>query len=245
MKKDCTVWVQSCVPCQQTKVRPYTRSPYQHYPLTSEHLSEIHFDLIGPLPESEGNRYILMCVDRFTRWFTASALPSQDIQTVISAFLRDWVFTYGAPLKCVTDQAKILLSNDWQKLMRFLGTSHSESSLYHPQANAQTERFYLTMKNALKSQLDATNGAHMLPMVILALRTMYREESDASAAVMLYGMNLRWPNQFLSEFHCLERQSANCTAPPSAECGFLPIRSHTFTYKCTWIVVCSRVRHVF
>jgi len=60
MKKDCTTWVQSCVPCQQTKVRPYTKSPYQHYPLTSERLSEIHLDLIGLLLESEGNRYILM-----------------------------------------------------------------------------------------------------------------------------------------------------------------------------------------
>jgi len=92
MKKHCTTWVQSCIPCQQTKVRPYTKSPYQHYPLTSERLSEIHLDLIGPLPESEGNRYILIkCVDRYTRWFTASALPRQDVQTVISAFLRDWV----------------------------------------------------------------------------------------------------------------------------------------------------------
>ena len=33
-------------------------------------------------------------------------------------------------------------------------------------------------------------------MVILALRTLHREEFDASAAMMLYGMNLRLPNQF-------------------------------------------------
>jgi len=52
MKKDCTTWVQSCVPCHQTKVQPYAKSSYQHYPLTSERLSEIHLDLIGPLPES-------------------------------------------------------------------------------------------------------------------------------------------------------------------------------------------------
>jgi len=137
-----------------------------------------------------------MCVDRFPGWFTASALPRQDVQTVISAYLRDWVSNYGAPLKCVTDQAKIFLSNDWQELMKFLGTSHSKSSPYHPQANAQTERFNLTVKNALKSQLDAANWAHKLPMVILALRTLYREEFNASAALMLYGRNLRLPNQF-------------------------------------------------
>jgi len=70
MKKDCTMWVQSCVPFQQTKVRPYTKSPYQHYPLTSERLSEIRLDLIGPLPESVTFLCVIvtfLCVDRFTR----------------------------------------------------------------------------------------------------------------------------------------------------------------------------------
>jgi len=43
--------------------------------------------------------------------------------------------------------------------MRFLGTSHSISSPYHPQANAQTERFNLTVKTTLKPQLDAANWA--------------------------------------------------------------------------------------
>jgi len=188
------MWVQSCVTCQQTEVRPFTKSPYQHYPFTSERLSEIYLDLIEPLSESEGNRYILMCVDRFTRWFTAIALPRQDVQTVISVILSYWVSCYGAPLTCVADQAKTFLSNDWQELMSFVGTSHSKSSPCHPQANAQTERFNLSVKNALKSQLDAANWAHKLPMAILTLRTLYREDFDTSAAMMLYEMNLRLPN---------------------------------------------------
>jgi len=83
---------------QNMKVRPYTKSAYQHNPLTNEGLSEIHVDLIGPLPESDGNRYVLMCVDRFTRWFTATPLPRQDVQTVISAwFPPDGVANYGSP----------------------------------------------------------------------------------------------------------------------------------------------------
>jgi len=121
-----------------------------------ERLSEIHVDLIGPLPESDGNRYVMMCVDRFTHWFTATPLPRQDVHTVICGFL--WVANWGAPLKCATDQAKIFLSQDWQQLMSFLGTSHTKCSPYHPQANAQTERFNLTLKNALKSQPDAETG---------------------------------------------------------------------------------------
>jgi len=78
--------------------------------------------------------------------------------------------------------------------MSFL--TYAKCSPYHPQANAQTERFNLTLKNAWKSQLDAENWAHRLPMVLLALRTLHREEFDASSAMRLYGMNLRLPNQF-------------------------------------------------
>ena len=80
--------------------------------------------------------------------------------------------------------------------MSFLGTSHAKCSPYHLQANAQTERFNLTLKNALKFQLDAENWAHRLPMVVLALRTLHRKEFDASSAMTLDGMNLRLPNQF-------------------------------------------------
>ena len=145
--------------------------------------------------------------------------------------LRDWVSNYVAPLKYITDQAKIVLSNDWQEFMKFLGTTHSKSSPYHPQANAQTERFNVTVKNTLKSQLDAANWSHKLPMVILALQTMYREEFDASAALMLYGINLRLPNQFYPTSTAWSDQPASCTGAPLAKCGFLPIRPHTFSYK--------------
>ena len=95
------MWVRSCVTCRQSEVRPCTKSPYQHYPLTSEHLPEIYLDLIEPLPESEGNRYILMCVDRFTRWFTAIALPRQDVQTVLpTCWLTSPNSPYAAPRHC-------------------------------------------------------------------------------------------------------------------------------------------------
>ena len=80
--------------------------------------------------------------------------------------------------------------------MSFLDTSHAKCSPYHPQANAKTERFNLTLKNALKSQLDAEKWTHRLPMVLVALRTLHREEFYASSAMTLHGMNLRLPNQF-------------------------------------------------
>jgi len=46
--------------------------------------------------------------------------------------------------------------------MSILDTCHAKWSPFHPQANAQTERFNVSLRNALKSQLDTENWAHRL-----------------------------------------------------------------------------------
>ena len=54
-------------------------------------MSEVHVDLIGPLIDFNGCRYVLVYIDRFTGWFTATALPHADAKNVLPAFLKDWV----------------------------------------------------------------------------------------------------------------------------------------------------------
>ena len=57
-------WTQSCTQCQRAKVQRHTKAPVGTFPPSSDRFSEVHIDLVGPLPPSDGYTYLLTCVDR-------------------------------------------------------------------------------------------------------------------------------------------------------------------------------------
>ena len=64
---DCREWTRSCVPCQLSKVHKHVAAPLGSFPQPSARFEHINIDIVI-LPVSEGYRYCLTCVDRFTRW---------------------------------------------------------------------------------------------------------------------------------------------------------------------------------
>merc|ERR1712228_409981 len=83
LKKEVTHWCKTCPDCQASKINRHTRAPLQSRPLTDKHFGSIRVDLVGPLPESEGMRYLFTIVDRFTRWPEAIPLPNMEAETKV------------------------------------------------------------------------------------------------------------------------------------------------------------------
>ncbi len=48
-------------------------------------------DLVGPLPLSVGQRYLLTCVVRLTHWPVAISISDITAETVVNTFLLHWV----------------------------------------------------------------------------------------------------------------------------------------------------------
>ena len=62
-------------------------------------------DIMGPLPPTrQGNRYILVIMDYFTKWPEACALPNQEAGVVAQAFVEGVVWQHGIPEELHTDQ---------------------------------------------------------------------------------------------------------------------------------------------
>jgi len=107
-----------------------------------------HLDIII-LSISEGYRYCLTCIDRFTRWSEIIPLENQE-ETVAKAFYFGWIARFGVPLRITTDQGRQFEFQLFKQLNMLTGSKHLHTMAYHPQANDLVERFHPQLKVALR-----------------------------------------------------------------------------------------------
>lgn len=199
MNKEIHQWCQECHPCQASKIHRHTRAPLVDRILPKARFNSIHVDLVGPLPASEGMVYMFTIVDRFTRWPEAIPLPDAKTTTVIKAFLRCWMSTFGVPADITSDRGPQFTSELWGELHRMLGIKANTTTAYHPQANGMVERFHRQLKSSLEARCNNPQWMDELPFVLLGIRSARREDLGCSPAELVYGTTLAVPGEFISQ----------------------------------------------
>lgn len=190
--------VRTCLQCQRAKVIRHNTSPIQTYDLPKGRFQNINIDLIGPLPPSQGFTYCLTMIDRYTRWPEAIPLMDQSAETVAKALLHGWIAKFGVPTVITTDQGRQFEANLFNELSKLLGCHRWRTTSYHPQSNGIIERWHRTLKAAIKCY-ETTDWMNILPLILLGLRTSFKEDIKASPAELVYGETLRLPGEFFDE----------------------------------------------
>ena len=55
-------------------------------------MEEIAIDLMGPFPESEnGNKYLLVVVDSFSKWMEAYPVPNIEARTIAEKLVLEFI----------------------------------------------------------------------------------------------------------------------------------------------------------
>ena len=116
MNIDIARWCRTCKGCQTAKVSRHNTPVFGKFTEPTERFDHVHIDIVGPLPYADGFRYLLTCVDRFTRW--PEAIPMVDIraETVADAFFSGWIARYGTPATITTDRGAQFESKLWDSL---------------------------------------------------------------------------------------------------------------------------------
>ena len=114
-------------------------------------------------------------IDRFTRWPEVIPIPDIRAETVVAAFMLHWVAQFGVPHSITTDRGAQFTGALFETLLQTIGCRHVRTTSYHPQSNGLIERFHRTLKNALRAVARDT-WIDKLPLILLGLRTAYKDE---------------------------------------------------------------------
>ena len=196
---DITNLCRSWTGCQTAKVSHHNRPVFGKFEPT-ERFDHVHIDLVGPLPYSDGFKYLLTCVDHFTRW--QEAIPIIDIgaETVTDAFFSGWVARFETPATITTDRGAHFESTLWDTLCNHFGITRKRTTIYHPQSNGMVERFHRQLKADIIAHESPNPWTTTLPAVLLGIRSAVKETFGRSAAEMTYGMTLCLPGDV--ELYC-------------------------------------------
>ncbi|UYV61770.1 hypothetical protein LAZ67_1006444 [Cordylochernes scorpioides] len=89
-----------------------------------------------------------------------------------------------------------------QDLTSLIGTNRIRTTAYNPAANGLVERLHRQIKAAIMASGNTINWIDALPLVLLGIRTFYKEDLKCTAAEMVFGTTLNLPADLLtnSEF---------------------------------------------
>ena len=107
-------------------------------------------DLLGSLPESKnGNHYVLVVGDYFSRWMEALPVPNQEASTVAEKLVDEVFLRFSPPEQLHSDQGRQFESNLMMEVCKLLQINKTRTTPYHPQCDGLVKRFNRTLLNML------------------------------------------------------------------------------------------------
>jgi IS30 family transposase len=112
--------------------------------------------MVGKLHKSwpGGHVYMLVAVDKFTKWVEAAPVTTQDSTAAIN-FIKSIVFRFGVPHSIITDNGTNFTSKEFKSYCESMEIKLKFASVAHPKTNGQVEKANGLICNRIKKRLLA------------------------------------------------------------------------------------------
>ena len=200
MKYDVEEWCKNCETCAMRK--PPTRKCRAEMKIyqVGAPMERLATDILGPLPLSDnGNRYILVVADYFTKRTEAFPIPKQEAHTIANVIVKEVITRFGVCHEIHSDQGRNYESKVFHEVCNLLGIRKTRTTPMRPQSDGMVERFNRT----IEVMLSAFVSKHQkdwdvyLPFLTMAYRSSQHESTGYSPNRLMLGREISLPVDLL------------------------------------------------
>jgi len=192
-REDVKQFVHSCWECQRVKIVS-DRGGLMNVWNAKKLFEIVHMDFLGPLQKtSNGNEYILVMVDRFSKFMEMVPTKSQDAEAAAEALWNGWFMRHGCPEVIVSDNGTSFTSGMMTAMMKLAQVKHRFTTPHNPKANGQVERFNKEIIDSLRTLLAKERNMwdYRLPMIQMAMNSAVNRSTGYSPFEIVYGTKAR------------------------------------------------------
>ena len=198
MYADVKKHLSTCDACQRFQTRDPTRYRFHRLPPPQTIFHTMGLDAVGPLPMSNGKRFVLNMVDYLSGWVVSVAVASLAGNVIVKTVEKHWARQYGYPQRIITDNGSSLSAGVFKEWCIRHEVDLDPASAYHPETNGMVERYngFMVRQLARIIQWDGlaeSAWASILDRVTWTWRTQIKQTRGVSPFEILFGQRPRLP----------------------------------------------------
>ena len=146
---------------------------------------------------NNGNKYVIVFQDLFTKWPMVYAVPDQKATRLAKLLVEEIVPMFGVPEALLSDRGTNLMSFLMQDVCKLLGIQKLNTTAHHPQCNGMVERFNRTLKTMLRKHVSkfGMQWDMYLSGILYAYRNTPHSSTGEKPSFLLFGFDCRHPTE--------------------------------------------------
>ena len=201
-QSDVRTYVSGCEICLKRKQPTKTKKAPMQVVRSGYPMERIGIDILGELPVTEnGNKYILVVSDYFTKWTECFPMHNMEARVVADILVTNVICRFGVPDDIHSDQGRQFTSELFMEMCKILHIDKTRTTPYHPESDGMVERFNRTLCAMLSAFVNDhhTDWDVQLPYVMMAYRSSEHETTGFTPNLCMLGREFTTPLDLMYE----------------------------------------------